>query len=178
MMKQTLFKTTFVLFLFAIITPSTFAQKIWGSDKEWTGKETKEEVWRKMIDIDMSVPDFKTKKIDQNVMGWRLAKMITFIQNSYQQAQYNRALSTIRYEQTEDPRIRFEIIDKWDFVDAEKNDSVILIKWHALTMLDTKEKVEHDIYFRFSKGITDCERINEFLSNISRYIKSDEEENE
>ena len=37
---------------------------------------------------------------------------------------------------------------------------------------------EHDIYFKIVNGITNSERINEFLSDIARYIKPDEEENE
>ena len=164
-----------MLFLYTIFAPNIYAQRVWGSDKEWTGKETKEEAWRKKIDIDMSVPDFNTKKIDQDVMGWRLAKIINLIQQSYNYGLNNRILSSIRYEQTEDPQIRFSSVDKWDFVNAEKKDSVIIIKWHALTKLNKKEKIEHDIIFKFVNGVTDSERINEFLSDIARYIKPDEE---
>lgn len=102
-----IFQKVIVIALLAFSTPHLLAQTVFGSDKTWTGKETKEERWQKMIDIDMSVPDFKTKKIDQEVMGWRLAKMIDFIQKSYKQGMYNRKLASIRYEQTEDPRIRF-----------------------------------------------------------------------
>lgn len=170
-----LIKTTIVLLL-AVSATSLKAQRVWGSDKEWTGKETKEEVWRKMIDIDMSVPDFKTTKVDQKVMGWKLAKIVDRIQSSYNHGLDNRILSSIRYEQTDDPQIRFETIDKWDFVSAEKKDSVIINKWHALTILNKKEKVEHDIFFKFVNGVTDSERINEFLSDIARYIKPDEDE--
>lgn len=170
-----LIKTVIVLLL-TFSTLSVNAQRVWGSDKEWTGKETKEEAWRKMIDIDMSVPDFNTKKIDQKVMGWKLAKIIDTIQKSYNQGLNNRILSSIRYEQTEDPQIRFVTIDKWNFVNAEKKDSIIIIKWHSLTKLNKKEKVEHDIFFKFVNGITDSERINEFLSDIARYIKPDEDE--
>ena len=126
-----------------------------------------------MIDIDMSVPDFKTKKIDREVMGWRLAKMIDYIQKSYKQGMYNRKLAQIRYELTEDPRIRIAGLDKLDFMEAEKIDSVILIKWHTFTKLENKEKVNHDISMRFVNGISDSESVNELFCDIARYIRPD-----
>ena len=169
-------KTIIVLFLFAIIAPATYAQKVWGSDKEWTGKETKEEAWRKKINIDTSVPDFKTTKVDQRVMGWRLAKMIDFLQKTYTQSSYNRTWSVIRYEQTEDPRIRFVGIDKLEFVSAEKKDSVIILKWKTFTKLDKKEKVYHDIIMTFVNGVSDSETVNNLFSDVGRYIKPDEDE--
>lgn len=159
----------------AISTPNLFAQTVYGSDQKWTGKETKEEKWQKMIDIDMSVSDFKTKKVDQEVMGWRLAKMISYIQKAYTQGGYNRKLAQIRYELTEDPRIRFANMDKLEFLEAEKKDSVILIKWHTFTKLENKEKVNLDITMRFVNGISDRESVNELFCDIARYIKPDEE---
>ncbi len=170
-----IFNIILVVFLFVTITPCVNAQTAHGVSSVRTGEETKEEKWRKQIDIDMSVPDFNTKKIDQKVMGWRLAKMIDFIQNSYMQASYNRTISTIRYEQTEDPRIRFSNTDKLEFVSAEKQDSIILIKWQTSTKLDKKEKVTHDIILRFVNGISDQESVNNLFRDISRYIRPDEE---
>lgn len=151
------------------------AQTVYGASGTRIGKETKEERTRRLIDIDASVPDYKTNKIDQKIMGWRLAKMLDAIQRNYQQATYNRYLSSIRYEQTEDQKIRFTNIDKLSFVSAEKVDSVILIKMHTYTKLDSKEKINCDITFRFINGISDSEHVNSLFSDISRYIKPDEE---
>ena len=168
-------KAILMLFMFTMIAPATYAQRVWGSDKVWTGKETKEEAWRKKIDIDMSVPDFNTKKIDQKVMGWKLAKMIEFIQKSYTQATYNRIVSTIRYEQTEDPKIRFSNVYKLEFVSAEKKDSIITLKWKTLTKLNKKEKAYHDIIMTFMNGVSDSETVNNLFSDIARYVKPDDE---
>ena len=101
--------------------------------------------------------------------------MLDAIQRNYQQATYNRYLSSIRYEQTEDQKIRFTNIDKLSFVSAEKVDSVILIKMHTYTKLDSKERINCDITFRFINGISDSEHVNSLFSDISRYIKPDEE---
>lgn len=170
-----IFKALLLSTLLGIGISEAYAQTVYGSDQKWTGKETKEEVWRKKIDIDMSVPDFKTTKAEQKVMGWRLAKMVDFLQRTYTQSSYNRIWSTIRYEQTEDPRIRFAGVDKLEFVVAEKKDSVITLKWKAHTKLDKKEKVYNDIIMTFVNGVSDSETVNNLFSDISRYIRPDEE---
>ena len=170
-----LIKTTIVLLL-VVCASNVNAQTIYGSDQKWTGKETKEEVWQKKIDLDMSVSDFKTTKVNQKVMGWRLAKMIDFLQRTYTQGTYNRTWSVIRYEQTEDPQIRFVGVDKLDFVSAEKKDSVITLKWKTFTKLDKKEKVYYDIIMTFVNGVSDSESVNNLFSDIGRYIKPDEDE--
>ena len=151
------------------------AQTVQGTSLTWTGKETKEEKIRRQIDIDMSVPDYKTTKIDQKVMGWRLAKMIEALLSNYQQSTYNRRISSIRYEQTEDPRIRFAETDKLTFISAEKKDSIIVLKWHTYTKLETKEKVNYDIIMRFVNGVSDSESVSNLFAEISRYIRPDEE---
>ena len=166
-----IFNITLVVFLFVTITPCIHAQTVHGVSSVRTGKETKEEKWRKQIDIDMSVPDFKTTKIDQDIMGRRLAKMIEYLQKSYIQDTYNRQLSSIRYELTEDPTIQFEITDKLEFMSAEKADSIILIKWHTSTKLETKEKVNHNIMMKFVSGVSDNDIVNDLFSDISRYIE-------
>lgn len=170
-----IFSLALLIVFLTIGTPEAISQTVYGSDKTWTGKETKEEKWQKMIDIDMSVPDFKSKKIDQEVMGCRLAKMIDFIQKNYKQGGYNRRLAQIRYEQTEDPRIRFANIDRVEYLEAEKKDSIILLKWHTFTKLENKEKVNYDITMRFINGISDNEAVNDLFSDISRFIQPEEE---
>lgn len=170
-----LIKASLAIFILLMIAPATYAQTFYGLGQKWTGKETKEEAWRKKIDIDMSVPDFTTTKVDQYVMGWRLAKMVEFLQKNYRQSSYNRPLTTIRYEQTEDKKLMFAGIDKLEFVSAEKNDSVITLKWKTFTKLDKKEKVYHDIIMRFVKGVSDSETVNNLFSDVSRYIRPDEE---
>ena len=170
-----IFKAAAIAFFMTIAATWSYAQTVYGSDQKWTGKETKEEIWLKKIDIDMSVPDFKTTKVDQKVMGWRLAKMIDFLQRTYTQGTYNRTWSSIRYEQTEDPRIRFANVDKLEFVSAEKKDSVITLKWKTFTKLGKKEKVYYDIIMTFMNGVSDSETVNNLFSDIARYIKPDDE---
>ena len=46
--------------------------------------EARKEI-REKIGLDMTVPDFETKKIDAKVMGSHLANILTFLMKNYQQ---------------------------------------------------------------------------------------------
>ena len=59
---------------------------------------------------------------------------------------------------------------------AEKNDSIITLKWKTITKLDKKEKVYNDIVMTFVNGVSDSETVNNLFSDIARYIKPDDEE--
>lgn len=63
--------------------------------------ETKRAEMREKIGLDMTVPDFDTKKIDAKVMGTRLANILDFLMENYQQSVYDRRLSAIASEQNE-----------------------------------------------------------------------------
>lgn len=91
MKQNTLALMRFAVATILIVTCASYtsAQTGYGATVKWTGEETKVEKIRRQIDIDMTVPDYKTTKIDQTVMGWRLAKMIEAMQSNYQQSTYN-----------------------------------------------------------------------------------------
>ena len=46
--------------------------------------------YREAIGLDMSVPDFSTKKIDAKVMGTRLAGILEYMLENYTQGTYER----------------------------------------------------------------------------------------
>ena len=52
--------------------------------------EAKRAKIRESIGLDMSVPDFDTKKIDAKVMGSRLAGILDYLMENYQQGIYDR----------------------------------------------------------------------------------------
>ena len=57
--------------------------------------------YRTEIGLDMSIPDFNTKKIDSKVMGTRLAGILDYMMDNYHQTVYNRKISQILKEQVE-----------------------------------------------------------------------------
>lgn len=50
------------------------------------------EKFRTEIGLDLSVPDFETKTIDAEVMGTRLAGILDYMMENYNQSVYNRKL--------------------------------------------------------------------------------------
>ena len=74
-------KSLILTFLLLLSTVSLSAQ--WRSTK--LSEEEKRAEYREKIGIDMSVPDFETKKIDAKVMGPHLANIRTFMMKNYQQ---------------------------------------------------------------------------------------------
>lgn len=129
---------------------------------------------REKLGIDYSMPDFDTKKIDGKVLGVRLAKMLEFLQKNYIQGTYNRQLANIRYEVTEDPKIRFLGVDKLKVERIKKEGNVISILLVTTAKNETKEKFQHEFIFSFVEGVSCSDKVNSLFSDISRYIKEDE----
>ena len=133
---------------------------------------------RQQIGIDYSMPVFDVKRIESNVIGVRLAKMLEFLQKNYTQGTYNRQLASIRYEFTEDPQIRFEGIDRFNVLQIKKEGEIITV--HVCTMTKTmlREKLKNEFDLVFDKGISNSDKVNNLFADINRYIKIDELENE
>lgn len=88
-------KAYLLTFLLLLSSVSLSAQ--WKNTK--LSEEEKRAEYREKIGIDMSVPDFETKKIDAKVMGPRLANILTFLMKNYQQGFYVSQLRGIAGEQ-------------------------------------------------------------------------------
>lgn len=130
---------------------------------------------RQKLGIDYSMPDFVTKKIDGKVIGVRLAKMLEFLQKNYTQGTYNRQLANIRFDATEDPKVRFLGVDELKVIEVKKVGDLITIRLSTQTKNDSKEKHQHGFEMRFYKGISDSDKVNALFSDCRRYIKDDEQ---
>lgn len=135
-----------------------------------TGSDKQEE-FRQKIGIDYSITDFDTKKIDGRVIGVRLAKILESLQKNYTQGTYNRQLANIRYEATEDPKIRFLGIDKFKILSVKKEGTVITIRLNTMVKNDMKEKLSHEFDVVFDKGVSHSDKVNYLFSDLSRYIR-------
>ena len=65
--------------------------------------------YREAIGLDITVPDFSTKKIDAKVMGTRLAGILEYLLENYKQASYERQIALIVGEQYEALQDTFSI---------------------------------------------------------------------
>ena len=63
--------------------------------------------YRERIGIDMTVPDYETKKIDAKVMGTRLAGILEYLLENYTQGTYSRLIALMIGEQVEELKQAF-----------------------------------------------------------------------
>ncbi len=85
--------------------------------------------YREKIGIDMTVAEFDTKKIDEEVMGTRLAGILNYLMENCNQGVLERQLATILGEQVEALNKLYFNIKKVKFQRATKhgNDISILL---------------------------------------------------
>lgn len=127
--------------------------------------------YRKKIAIDMSVPDFETKKIDGKVMGTHLASLIEFLLENYHQGTYNMQISEMVKEQNEALEKVYFNIKKMEFVSAKKAGNEINIYMKVWPAKNTANVKKADLAIHFKDGIGDNSLVNELFSNISRYVQ-------
>ena len=55
--------------------------------------------YREQIGLDMSIPDFEVKKIDEAKIGTRLANLLRYLEENYSQSTYSRWITSVLREQ-------------------------------------------------------------------------------
>jgi len=133
--------------------------------------------YRERIGIDMTVPDFETKKIDAKVMGTRLAGILEYMLENYRQGTYSRQIAQTLGEQVEELKQVYFNVKKMKFVSATKkgNDLTILMKvWPGKNVRDVKQV---DLTIHLFDGVSESQSANELLSNMSHYIQAKEQLN-
>ena len=134
--------------------------------------------YRKKIAIDMSVPDFETKKIDGKVMGTHLAGLLEFLLENYPQVTYNAHISEMLKGQNEALRKLYFSIKKMEFVSAKKTGDEINIYMKVLPAKNTANVKQTVLTIHFKEGVGDNTNVNELFSSISRYVQARNEQNQ
>ena len=81
---------------------------------------------RERIQLDYSMPDFSTSKLDPKIIGDRLSKMLHKLQDICHDPVFNRKLSYIVCEQN--PNLKYVTIDKFSIKSISKSGNVMKIK--------------------------------------------------
>ena len=134
--------------------------------------------YRERIGLDMTVPDFETKKIDAKMMGTRLAGILEYLLDNYTQGTYSRLIALMLGEQVEELKQAYFNIKKMKFVSAAKkgNELTILMKvWPGKNNKDVKQG---DLTIHFSDGVSESHSTNELFSYMSRYVQAREKLNQ
>lgn len=123
---------------------------------------------RKEIGIDYSMPDFKTKKIDGEVIGAHLAGMLNLLQKYYNDGTYNWKLAAIVKEQK--GMVSQVSIDKMKVTEISKKGDVISIKMNTKLSKNAEGIKTTDIVVVFDKCVSESQSVNSLFSYLSRYV--------
>lgn len=136
--------------------------------------ESREDWYRRMINLNYDVPDYNVSRPNAKVVGWHTAKILLSLEKNYTQGVYNQQLSQIRNVQMGELQHRYLPIKKMKVTNIQKKDSVITITTNTLSITEDKEKIKCDIIFRFINSLSEDEMINKLFCDIARYIQKEE----
>lgn len=134
--------------------------------------------YRERIGIDMSVPDYETKKIDAKVMGMHLAGILEYLLENYKQGTYERQIALILGEQHEALQDTYFYIKKIKFMSASKigNEITILLKVSLDKTIGDIKQVDLSIHFK--DGVSESKSVNDLFSRMSHYVQARENLNQ
>lgn len=133
------------------------------------------EKYRKNIGFDLTVPDFETNRMDSKVMGTRLAGIITYLLDNYQQGVYDRRLSLIAHEQNDTlENVHFQIKNV-KLVSAIKKGDEITILMNLKLEKNTAKVKQTEILFHFTDGVSESSQVNELFTYMSNYVQAREQ---
>lgn len=124
---------------------------------------------RQQIGIDYSMPDFKTKKIDGEVIGAHLAGMLNLLQKYYNDGTYNWKLAAIVKEQK--GMVSQVSVDNLKIGEISKIGDKIMIKMITKITKNAEGIRNADIELVFNRGVSDTQQVNSLFAYLSRYIQ-------
>ena len=134
--------------------------------------------YREAIGLDMSVPDFSTKKIDAKVMGTRLAGILEYLLENFHQGIYESYFARILSEQHEALHNKYFDIKKLKFVSAAKKGKELTILMKIWPDKNTRDVKQVDLAIHFVDGVSESQTANELFTYLSRYVQAREELNQ
>lgn len=124
---------------------------------------------QKALQLDYSMPDYTTSKIDAKVMGPRLAAILNKIMESRGQQTIVATLSVIQSKQIEGlnyGRIKEIKLDK-----VSKHDNEITVSFITTLEKNNLNLKKSKLQFHFLDGVSEDVATNDFFTSICRYIK-------
>ena len=124
---------------------------------------------KKTLALDFSMPDYSINKIDVNVMGPRLAKILESLCANYQQPNYLSLLSLIQTSQVEG--LHYGRIKNMKLENATKQGSELTIRFNTDLEPNRLNLKKSQLVFHFVDGVSDDPATNDFFCMLCRYIK-------
>ena len=158
---QTILLTLFLLLGAASLSAQTVAE----TDKQSLYNAE----LREKIGLDYSMPDYTIDKIDEKVIGPRLAAILTRFNKTYHERGNLDLLNMIQTSQIEG--LSYARIKELEFDEVKKTGNVITISYNTSLESNNAGKKKATLTFNFKDGVSDDKLTNQFFCSISRYIK-------
>ena len=153
------------LLLGAAESVSVSAQSTWGNTSD---NQYKSEV-RQTLNLDYSMPDYQTGKIDPKVMGPRLATLLQELCTKYKESVNNSYLSTIQCQQIEG--LDYCTIKEMKLEDVSKSGNTITIRFKTGLNKNPLNIKKSDLTISFVDGVSNIKYANSLFITISKYLK-------
>ncbi len=124
---------------------------------------------RQKIGIDYTMPDFNTSKINGNVIGIHLAKMLRKLDDRACDYGWSSSIINICCEQNE--KLGYAILERFRIKNISKAGDVITIKANVKLQKNSAGVRNTDILMIFDKGVSASQAVNDLFSILSRYTK-------
>jgi hypothetical protein len=122
---------------------------------------------RQNLNIDYSMPDFNTSKLDPDIIGSRLSKILTVLVKNPSDHMHKSLLSAIVCEQKD---LAFVTVNDYKVKTISKQDDTISIMLGITLEPNAKKLKKADINLTPVKGIPESPRAIDLFS-LSRYIR-------
>ena len=124
---------------------------------------------REKLALDYSMPDYSISKIDPKVMGSRLAKLVDYICDNYQQYVNLSTLSQLQSKQI--GNLNYARIQELKLDSVFKKDNEITVLFKTSLGPNSNNLKKANLSFSFVDGLSDSKDVNDYFISISRYIK-------
>lgn len=160
-MKKILFTMSLLLLSAATLS----AQSTWGtvSDDQYNSEV------RQKLNLDYSMPDYQTGKIDPKVMGPRLASILQELVAKYKRSDYLSILSMIQADQIEG--LDYCTIERLVLENVTKSGNSITIRFMTTLAKNPLGLKKSNIILTFIEGASPNKQVNSLFSNICNYMK-------
>ena len=163
-----------ILLSLCLLLSSLLASAQYRNTSSEQNDEAKKQELRQQIGLDYSMPDYSVKKIDESVIGPRLAKILTRLLDNYKSLLYNQMLAKIRSQVAGDLLLRYVHVDKLKLLNISKAGNTITIRFNTFTKDKNRGKLDYDLGIIFVDGLSEDKTVNDLFSNIGRYTKDEE----
>ena len=124
---------------------------------------------RQKLNLDYSMPDYTTSKVNPKVIGPRLASILQELCIKYKQDNYLSILSMIQCDQIEG--LNYCRIEKMNLESVSKTDNTITIRFKTTLAKNPLDLKKSDLIFTFVDGVSGNKRVNSLFANICSYLK-------